>query len=242
MTIRQELDWAAVEYFHVELDQHAILLAEGLPAESYLDTGNRGFFANSAAPLVLHPDLTDEADCPTRVAASCAPFAWDEATVQPIWQRLAERAVSLGKPVVRPATTTDADVCLVAKGRTMRPLFNENGLLIFALPRGVTQVRLVSRAGAPSDARPWLDDRRSLGICVERIVVRALNDTREIALDNPALSDGWWMTERDGIAMRRWTNGNAILPLGRATGAAMLEIRLGGSTQYVIESAESVAA
>ena len=40
-TIRQELDWTAVDYYHVELDQHAILLAEGLPAESYLDTGNQ---------------------------------------------------------------------------------------------------------------------------------------------------------------------------------------------------------
>ena len=40
-TIRQERDWIAVDYYHVELDQHAILLAEGLPAESYIDTGNR---------------------------------------------------------------------------------------------------------------------------------------------------------------------------------------------------------
>ena len=59
-TIRQEKGWTSVEYFHVELDAHAILLAEGLPAESYLDTGNRGFFANSGEPMVLHPDLTDE--------------------------------------------------------------------------------------------------------------------------------------------------------------------------------------
>ena len=63
-TIRRELDWTAVDYYHVELDQHAILLAEGLPAESYLDTGNSGFFANSGAPLMLHPDLTDETDLP----------------------------------------------------------------------------------------------------------------------------------------------------------------------------------
>ena len=48
-TIRQERDWTAVDYYHVELDQHAILLAEGLPAESYIDTGNSGFFANSGA-------------------------------------------------------------------------------------------------------------------------------------------------------------------------------------------------
>ncbi len=27
-TIRQERDWTAVDYFHIELDQHAILLAE----------------------------------------------------------------------------------------------------------------------------------------------------------------------------------------------------------------------
>ena len=59
-TIRPERGWTAVDYYHVELNEHAILLAEGLPAESYLDTGNRGFFANSGAPLVLHPDLTDE--------------------------------------------------------------------------------------------------------------------------------------------------------------------------------------
>ena len=66
-TIRRERDWTAVDYYHVELDQHAILLAEGLPAESYLDTGNRGFFANSSGqPMVLHPDLTDETAYPTR--------------------------------------------------------------------------------------------------------------------------------------------------------------------------------
>ena len=70
-TIRQELNRTAVDYYHVELDQHAILLAEGLPAESYIDTGNSGFFANAEAPLVLHPDLTDETDYPTREAGSC---------------------------------------------------------------------------------------------------------------------------------------------------------------------------
>jgi hypothetical protein len=35
-----------VAYWHVELDRHAVLLAEGLPCESYLDTGNRGAFAD----------------------------------------------------------------------------------------------------------------------------------------------------------------------------------------------------
>ncbi len=44
-------------YFHVELDRHDVLLAEGLPVESYLETGNRGAFQNANAPLVLHPDF-----------------------------------------------------------------------------------------------------------------------------------------------------------------------------------------
>jgi Hint domain len=72
-TIRQEKGRASIEYFHVELDAHVILLAEGLAAESYLNTGNRGFFANSGEPLVLHPDLTDETDYPAREVGSCAP-------------------------------------------------------------------------------------------------------------------------------------------------------------------------
>ena len=33
---------ARVAYWHVECARHEVLLAEGLPAESYLDTGNRG--------------------------------------------------------------------------------------------------------------------------------------------------------------------------------------------------------
>jgi hypothetical protein len=240
-TIRQETTWTAVEYFHVELDHHAILLAEGLPAESYLDTGNRGFFANSGEPLVLHPDLTDETDCPIREAGSCAPFAWDEATVRPIWQRLAERAAALGQPVISPEITNDADLHLVIKGRTVRPLYAENGLFIFALPRGATEARLVSHAASPADARPWLDDRRLLGVNVQQIVVRDAAEVTTIALDDPILSQGWWDVERGGLSMRRWTTGNALLSLPRMHGVAMLEIRAGG-LDYVINNDRRAAA
>ena len=38
--------WTVVTFYHVELDRHAILFAEGAPAESYLDTGNRAQFGN----------------------------------------------------------------------------------------------------------------------------------------------------------------------------------------------------
>jgi hypothetical protein len=45
----------AVTYFHIELSEHAVIHAEGLPAESYLDTGDRADFANGGAAMTLHP-------------------------------------------------------------------------------------------------------------------------------------------------------------------------------------------
>ncbi len=46
-----------VVYYHIELPQHDVVLAEGLPVESYLDTGDRSDFANSGGPVRLHPDF-----------------------------------------------------------------------------------------------------------------------------------------------------------------------------------------
>lgn len=46
-----------VTYFHVELARHDILLAEDLPVESYLDTGDRSAFANGGAALPLHAEF-----------------------------------------------------------------------------------------------------------------------------------------------------------------------------------------
>ena len=46
-----------VVYYHVELEAHDVILAEGLPAESYLDLGNRGAFENGGGAVVLHPDF-----------------------------------------------------------------------------------------------------------------------------------------------------------------------------------------
>ena len=46
-----------VTYYHVELPEHDLLLAEGLPAESYLDAGDRANFDNAAPSLRLFPDF-----------------------------------------------------------------------------------------------------------------------------------------------------------------------------------------
>jgi Hint domain len=236
-TIRTERGWTAVDYYHVELDEHAILLAEGLPAESYLDTGNRGFFANSGASMMLHPDLTDVSDYPTREAASCAPFVWDEARVRPVWQRLADGAAAIGRPVPRRVTTTDADLQLLVDRRPVKPVFSDSNRVIFLLPRSVGEVRLVSLAQSPTEARPWLEDRRRLGVRVQRIVLRGGDGLLEIPVDHPDLTCGWWAVERDGRIMSRWTNGEAVLSLPPMRGTVMLEIHLAGSMSFVVNAA-----
>jgi hypothetical protein len=53
-TVRQ-VPACEVTYFHIELEQHDIVLADGLPAESYLDTGSRTAFANGGGAVQLHP-------------------------------------------------------------------------------------------------------------------------------------------------------------------------------------------
>lgn len=47
-----------MHYFHIELDQHDVLFAEGLEVESYLDTGDRAMFTNAGRPVVLHPEFS----------------------------------------------------------------------------------------------------------------------------------------------------------------------------------------
>ena len=48
---------AGVTYWHVELDAHDILLAEGLPAESYIDGGDRAFFVEGSDHALHNPDF-----------------------------------------------------------------------------------------------------------------------------------------------------------------------------------------
>jgi hypothetical protein len=50
-----------VSYYHVELPQHGVLWAEGLPAETYLDIGDRSNFSNGGETMRLFPDFSRDA-------------------------------------------------------------------------------------------------------------------------------------------------------------------------------------
>lgn len=237
-TIYVDSGLESVDYYHVELDVHAILIADGLPAESYLDTGNRSFFANSGVPL-LHPTTMEDADLPTREAGSCEPFACDEARVRPVWRKLADRAVASGRLVPRHHVSSDPEIHLLADGRSIKPIHASSSAVVFALPANTETVRLMSRAQPPALARPWLEDGRRLGVAVTRVVLTHDGDVWDMPVDHPGLTKGWWTVEREGTAMRRWTNGDAWIALPKIARVALMTVSIGCPMIYAIDSEEA---
>lgn len=86
LVILQPTSTRRVVYHHVELDAHDVILAEGAPAESWRDCGNRMQFDNGGALVALHPDFA--APAPGR---ACAPMAAEGAEFARLRRRLAAR-------------------------------------------------------------------------------------------------------------------------------------------------------
>jgi hypothetical protein len=210
-TIVQE-EVESVRYFHVELDAHDVLLAEGLACESYLDDGNREVFANGAAHTVLYGRLD-----PEEREAACAPVLrdWnsDGDALAAIQGRLIERAETLGW--VRSA---EPQLRLEVDGAVLAPLHAANGRAWFQLPAG-GRVRLLSNAGRPMDLIPGHRDSRRLGVAVAELRV----DGAALDLAGDAFGLGFCEVERHGDAAWRWTDGEATLALA---GPALVEIAL----------------
>ncbi len=92
LTITQAREVDQVEYFHIELARHAILIADGAPAESFVDDDSRSVFHNAHEYAALHPDARPVS------AIYCAPRHEDGERVEAIRHRLAQRADPAGAP------------------------------------------------------------------------------------------------------------------------------------------------
>ena len=212
-TIAQE-EADAVTYWHVELPEHGVLLAEGLPCESFLDTGNRPAFADGGTGGRVEPD----AALAVWAARGCAPLVTEGEALLAARQRLFERALTMGH-----APEDDPGLHLLADGRVIRPASVGGRRYRFALDRACRSVRLASRAAAPAETRPESGDHRRLGVMVTRLALRQGDARREIPL---GILDGagWHTVEGEGAW--RWTDGDAALPLATAE-PLELEVELG---------------
>jgi hypothetical protein len=75
-----------VEYFHIELDTHDVIFAEGAPSETFVDDDSRGMFHNAHEYAELY--LDDAA----RSARYCAPRLDSGDQVEAVREAIARRA------------------------------------------------------------------------------------------------------------------------------------------------------
>jgi hypothetical protein len=85
-----QIEVDAITYYHIELPKHDVVLAEGLPVETYLETGGRDAFDNGGGATQLHPDF---APSEVRVAMmwdsfGFAPLIGDSARLELVRTRL----------------------------------------------------------------------------------------------------------------------------------------------------------
>jgi hypothetical protein len=206
-TIRQDR-WRQVEYWHVELPTHDIIHAHGLPAETYLDTGNRTAFINGGDFIEQYPDFK-----PKHETDTCLPLVTAGPVLHKAKAALLQRLATLGHRL-----TDDSGVHLIADGKQIWPIKLRDDCLCFVLPEGCKVIRLSSQTFVPAHVMPETTDPRELGVCVSRLQING-NDLR---LDG--LKEGWHKHETD----HRWSDGYAELP----EGARLVVIGLVGQGLY----------
>ena len=205
-----------IRLYHIELEQHDILLANGAAAESYRDDGNRWLFDNWNAGWSLPAGQT------------CAPVLTGGPIVDAAWQRLLDRAGSRpGIPL-----THEPDLHLLVDGWRTGPVWRRDLHYVFQLATRPLEIRIVSRSGRPQELG-LSRDPRPIGVAVRRISVAQGAQSRVIDAEAGLLSEGFHAFEpQDNV---RWTDGDACLPASLLEGLnapIQLIIDLGCATQY----------
>ena len=191
-----EVEVDTIGYWHVELDSHDILIANNLPAESYLAMANRGAFEElrGRLPATMEGRERTHADF-------CRPVVTEGPVLDFVRQRLLARAEEIGW-----TSSRDADLHLVVDGDIVRPSL-EGSVATFDFPASARDVRLVSNTFSPKLFNLKSDDPRMLGVMLCGL---ALGD-RELSLEDERLRDGVHQLENHGGGLRRWTNGELVL-------------------------------
>ena len=205
-----------VRLYHIELETHDVLLANGAPAESYRDDGNRWLFCNANTGWGLPPQTP------------CAPVLTGGPLVDAIWQSLLDRTV----PGRQQALTDDPDLHLRVDGCRIDPVARGGAAVSFALPARRNWVRIVSNAAAPAELGSARDPRR-LGVAIRQIMLRRGRHLGVIPAADMRLTDGFHGFEPHEAI--RWTDGDAGLPpevFFGFDGPVELTLQLGGAARY----------
>ncbi len=210
-----------VKLYHIELNTHDVLIANGAPAESYRDDGNRWLFQNANTGWDLPPQ------------EPFAPILTGGPIVDDAWQRLTERAGARpGLPL-----TDDPDLHLLVDGQRVNAIIRAGEAYVFRLARPPAEVHIISRAAAAQELGTARDPR-VLGVAVRRIVMREGRRLRMIEAEDTALDIGFHLFEPDNEF--RWTDGDALVPaalFADVYGVCELELEVGCTARYVADTA-----
>jgi plastocyanin len=97
-TITVERGMAEVTWFHVELEQHDVLLAEGAAAESWLDCDNRSWFENAAVAQIAVSGTLADSGTGWDASRTCAPLVHGGPELATIRAAIAARATEVATP------------------------------------------------------------------------------------------------------------------------------------------------
>ena len=224
-------------YYHIETPDHAIIMADGMLTESYLDTGNRRSFTQKGNVIQLGSTPKSWQD------NAAAPLCVERERVEAVFRQITAR---MGANWATPATAQNPELHLVTeRGATIWPANCKNGTYNFMLPANTQAVHLVSRASRPADVvGPFVDDRRQMGVAVAEVTLLSAAKhqavTAHLQAEKP---EGWHETDWTDCA---WTNGNATLPLPvqHTQGAiCMLSVKIRAAGPYLLDdTAQDVAA
>ena len=214
-----------VTIYHIELETHDVLLANGAPAESYRDDGNRWLFRNGNSGWDQPPKRP------------CAPVLTGGAVVDAVWRRL----LDLAGPRPGLPLTAEPDLHLLVDGQRVDALARAATMAVFRLPQPPGSVRLVTRAAAPQELG-LARDSRCLGVAVRRIEVQQGLACRTIIAGDARLASGFHAVEPGTLI--QWTNGDAVVPAGLfagLTGPLDLVVHLRATAQYIDDGTSSGA-
>jgi Hint domain len=208
-----------VELYHIELATHDVLIANGAPAESYRDDGNRWLFDNANCGW----------DLPSQ--EPCAALLTSGPVVDAVWRRLLDRAGARpGLPL-----TDDADLHLLVDGQRLDAVTAVGGACVFQLPERPVSVRIMSHAAVPSELG-LARDPRLLGVALRSVALRYGTKIRVLMAADVSLTDGFHAFEPDNGF--RWTDGEAAIPPGMFNdfaGALELVLQVAATTRYQVE-------
>lgn len=210
-SIYYDYSMTSYTYYHIECEEHAVICADGILTETYLNTGHRQAFSINDKVVALRYNQKEWAK------DAALPLVTDRSIVEPLFVEYSNRAKRLGieSKVKKTRFSYDSAICLkTEQGEKFYPVEQEDKKnFIFHIPSYVETIYILSNTSRPCDTiGPFIDDRRNLGILIGNIVLLNKNNKAQMLHQHlqPSPLLGWHAWENSTC---RWTKGKALLSL-----------------------------